>query len=267
MVRRGKLAKYKIEQSEKRMTIILYLSKVRNFFIGVSLLLVGIPLPVSAKYKPPKQTSAPSGPTTSTGRRGGCSRDRKTSLTALAPHQHVGQTTTSYPTFLWYVPESNPYPLRFQLYALGATGKQLLYTTQFHSTPGLMQHKLPPNQAGLVKGRRYSWQVILFCNPNRPSTAVVAGAKIDVMSLPTTLSNSLASMNQSENRSMLYAESGFWYDALAEISKPEYITLSAAKTSLIQDLITLETANRALPDNKQAKQLKEILETENFSQN
>lgn len=224
-------------------------------------------LPVLAKYKPPKQPSAPSGPITSTGTRGGCSREREASLTALAPHQHVGQTTASHPTFLWYVPESDPFPLRFQLYEQGATGKQLLHTTQLQSTPGLMQHTLPANQAGLVKGRRYSWQVILLCNPNRPSTAVLAGAEIDATNAPTSLSNSLASITQPEKRSNLYAESGFWYDALAEISKPENITLSAAKTNLIQDLIALETANGTHPDRKQAKQLKEILETEKFSQN
>ncbi len=238
------------------------------FYWSIALLLglTVIPLPAIAKYKPPKQPSAPSGPITSTGTRGGCSRDRKTSLTALAPHQHVGQTTASHPTFLWYIPESDSYPLRFQLYEKSATGKQLLYTTQLQSIPGLMQHTLPPNQAGLAKGRRYSWQVILLCNPNRPSTAVVAGAEVDMVSVPTILSNSLASITQPEHRSRLYAESGFWYDALAEISKTENITLSAAKTSLIQDLITLETVNETYPDNRQAKQLKEILEAETLSQ-
>lgn len=237
-------------------------SKYRLCFLGVSLVLAATALPAIAEYKPPKKRSAPSGTITSTGTRGGCSDQSKTALTAIAPTKHIGQTASSHPTFVWHVPDPDPHPLIFQLYELSSTGEQLIYTTQLQSTPGMMQLPLPKDEAGLSTGRRYTWQVVLLCEPNRPSTALRSGADIEAITLPSSLSAQLATAQSPEERMTLYAQAGFWYDALAEITQPQF---AEQRTTLIRALAAMETGTN--PDNGQGKKLQQILETEQLSQN
>lgn len=224
-------------------------------------------LPAIAEYKPPKKRSAPSGPITSTGTRSGCSGQSQTSLTALAPLQHVGQTVSSHPSFVWYVPDQEPRLLTFQLYQLSPAGKQLVYSTQLQSSPGLMQMTLPKDQSGLSVNQRYSWQAVLFCDPNRPSTALLAGAEIDVVNMPASLSQVLASTQTPAERAQHYADAGFWYDALYEVSQLPSGKLSEQQAALLQDLATLETAEGDNAVESQGQRLQQILAAELLSQN
>lgn len=231
-------------------------------FHRVLLVLLLVPLPALAEYKPPKKRSAPSKSVTTTGTRGGCNGEKSTSFTALAPVQHVGQTASSYPTFVWYIPDPDPRPLTFQLYELSPSGKQLVYDSYLQSSKGLMQLSLPQDQSGLSSDREYSWQVVLFCDPNSPSTALLAGASLNVITLPKTLSTQLAKTPSHEERAKLYAQAGFWYDALAEVTQPQF---SKQRINLIQALAALETSE-ATPKSEQGEKLLQILEADSLSQ-
>ncbi|MGG6270060.1 DUF928 domain-containing protein [Leptolyngbya sp. AN03gr2] len=137
-------------------------------------------------------------------------------MTPLAPLSHVGRTISLRPTFIWFVPDRQPYLLQFRLFR---NNGQLLYRTQMRSQSGLMQFSLPKEQPELEVGQSYVWQVALICDPNTPSLNVVATAKVEIVQLTAALRSQLETVQNPQQRSERYAESGLWYDAIAEARK------------------------------------------------
>ncbi|MGF1480958.1 MAG: DUF928 domain-containing protein [Cyanophyceae cyanobacterium] len=214
---------------------------------------------VRAEYRPPADQKPPTGRTTGTVSRGGCDGSAETSLTALAPSSHVGQTGSPHPTFAWFVPDSQSYPLEFRLDRYDASGDRTrIQTVPLQSQPGMMVLSLPEDQPGLPSGS-YRWQVVILCNPNRPSSALVAEADIDVVEQPSALAEALSTTDDALARANLYAESGFWYDALGEaLEAADGATTREFQRTLLADLAALEA--RAANDSQHDK-LKQIIET------
>ncbi|WP_333410759.1 DUF928 domain-containing protein [Microcoleus sp. LAD1_D5] len=195
----------------KRRTI--YSAGIASLMLSVSLSLAPLAL---AKYTPPKKPSAPKQTGTNTTRGGSCEANSPAVLTALVPFSHVGETISQHPTFTWFVPDRTSHPLQFRLFS--STG-QALYRTQMQSQPGIMQFSLPPNLPQLSIGQSYKWQVVLVCDRNVSSRNVVAAAEIQVVAPAASLQAQLAAAQTPQQRIDLYAESGLWYDAIAEARK------------------------------------------------
>ncbi len=214
-------------------------------------------------YKPPQKRSAPTSPTSTTGRRGGCTEESKTSLMALAPHDHVGHTRSRRPTFSWYVPDARTFPMEFQLYQLSAVGSaQKILALPLQSTPGFMQVSLPAGQASLDVGQRYLWKVIQFCEgTSRPSSALITQAEIDVVGTPTTsvmtqLSNLLLPPVE---RAQIAAEQGLWYDAISTVLHLESPAALNLRTQLLQNAdLEFEDTHLTKGHNDQSQQTEEI---------
>lgn len=192
------------------------------------------------RYTPPANPSAPGGSTTSAGVRGACGSGLNIGLTALAPKSHIGQTVSSHPTFAWFVQDTKPYPLAFQLYETGTSDRRLVYETELQSQPGIMHFTLPQQQPGLQVGKRYLWQVVMVCNPNRPADSSVAETELMVVELPAALKSQLATRDRA-SRVNRYAAAGFWYDAMAEaLQIAESQQNKTLTIALLQDLASLE---------------------------
>jgi hypothetical protein len=76
-------------------------------------------------------------------------------LTALAPYAHVGHSASNNPTLTWYVPDPEPYPIKFTLYELGLTDDSQnkatkIYEVELKNTSGIMTHALPIEQDVLL---------------------------------------------------------------------------------------------------------------------
>ncbi|MBD1860059.1 MULTISPECIES: DUF928 domain-containing protein [Trichocoleus] len=165
-----------------------------------------------AKYVPPKKASAPK-TTSTTITRGGCAANASGQLATLVPYSHVGLTTAKRPTFAWYVPNREAYPLEFRLFR---SNGQRLYKTQMQSQPGVMQFSLPVEQPELPPGE-YIWQVALQCDRFFPP--VVVSAQMQVVQPSPELEQQLAAEPNAPKRANLYAENSLWYDALATALK------------------------------------------------
>ncbi|HIK18977.1 MAG TPA: DUF928 domain-containing protein [Leptolyngbyaceae cyanobacterium M33_DOE_097] len=189
-----------------------------------------------AKYKPPPEPSAPIATGTNT-TRGGCDSNASVGLAPLVPFSHVGQTSSSRPTFVWFVPDRTPHPLQFRLFT--RTG-QPLYKTEMQSQLGIMQFSLPQNQPELAAGQVYRWQVELFCSPSNSLSSVVATADIEVVKPIARLQTQLAATQTPQQRIDLYAESGLWYDALAEALKAPNSPNSSPMLELLDSLASVE---------------------------
>ncbi|MBW4491490.1 MAG: DUF928 domain-containing protein [Trichocoleus desertorum ATA4-8-CV12] len=193
--------------------------QIYYYALTVSLLmsvLLGIVPVALAKYRPPAKPSAPKGTRPNITRGGNCDRSATIGLTTLVPLSHVGQTSSQHPSFFWFMPERQAYPLQFRLFT---SNGQPLYRTQLQSQAGIMQFSLPQSQPGLAIGQTYRWQVVLVCDPQAPSRNVVAAAEIEVVKPDAPLQTQLAAAATPQQQSNLYAETGLWYDAIAAALK------------------------------------------------
>jgi Domain of Unknown Function (DUF928) len=198
----------------------------------------------TGEYKPNPEPSAPKTTTTTTGTRGGCHQKSTNTLTALAPQTDIGQTVSQFPTFSWFVPDSQPLPMEFRLYQYdGQERSQLIEKVKMVSKPGIMQHSLPRDRPGLAVNQTYRWQVVIFCNPNRPSTALVTEAIVKVVEISPNFQQKLATTNNTLTKAELFAKSNFWYDALAEGLKNSSKQLSKnQQLRLLEILANSETS-------------------------
>jgi hypothetical protein len=200
-------------------------------------LLVASILPVQAAFQPPTTSKPIRTRTTTTGIRGGCASNALP-LLALAPQSKIGQTTQNRPTVHWYVPDTEPMPMVFVLEELDSEGNPTqIWQTSLQSQLGIMSFTLPQGAPALELGRVYRWQAVLLCNPNSPSSAIIAASEIEVVETSPELQSALVAANERQ-RADLYEEYGIWYDALTEAN-------DAKQRSLLNDLIQLEASQNA----------------------
>lgn len=221
---------------------------------------IGIAPVALAKYRPPKNPSAPKERGTNTTRGDSCDRNAAGKLTPLVPLSHIGQTSSSRPTFVWFVPglketsaraDRTLHPLQFRLFT--RTG-QPLYRTELQSQPGIMQISLPQNQPEFTTGQIYRWQVVLVCDPNAPSRNVVVAAEIEVVKPAASLQTQLAATPTPQQQSDLYAEEGLWYDAIAAALKAPK---TAQNQSVVLDLLASLASSEAQPEKEWSDRLKQ----------
>ena len=226
--------------------------------VSTAVFSLGAIAPVFAGYVPPQGGSAPqSGSTINNAVRGsGCSAASTTGLIPFAPRAHIGQTISTQPTFSWFTPESDPYLTEFRVAEYRPDGQlHVIYRTEFESTDNLLSSgistlSLNDTDVHLSPGQIYRWQVVLVCNPNRPSESLVAEADISVIDSSTELDTALETTTTATERAALYAESSLWYDALGEAVNTDTPDI---QVSLLEDLAAIE---------EQADEAERISETE-----
>ncbi len=136
-----------------------------------------------------------------------CKAQEQAPLTLLVPEDHVPLTTSSHPTFYWYMNTTLSTPIRLTIQEPGQPS--LIYVRNWsQGMSGVYAMKLPATVNPLQVGKQYRWTVTVICNPKKPSENIYAKAWIERVKKPNIISN---------NRSCLesYAESGIWYDALS----------------------------------------------------
>ncbi|MBW4491483.1 MAG: DUF928 domain-containing protein [Trichocoleus desertorum ATA4-8-CV12] len=200
----------------------------------------------------PRQTVSTEGNETQYNAWWRCDRSATIGLTTLVPLSHVGQTSSQHPSFFWFVPERQAYPLQFRLFT---SNGQPLYRTQLQSQAGIMQFSLPQSQPQLAIGQTYRWQVVLVCDPQVPSRNVVAAAEIEVVKPDASLQTQLAAAPTPQQQSNLYAETGLWYDAIAAALKASE---TAQTQSPVLDLLDSLAASEAQPLKDWSDRLKQI---------
>ncbi|NJK58465.1 MAG: DUF928 domain-containing protein [Pleurocapsa sp. SU_5_0] len=263
---------------------------------------LGMTHPAQAEYKkPPTPTGndAPDAQTTSiAATRGVCNpaadrseqKANSATLTALAPYSHVGQSSSTHPTFTWYLPDQESYPMEFWLYEFDPTsydgkGKQV-YQAKLSSSAGIMTHALSKEQASLSPGKTYVWQVAVICNPNSPSQSLVVNNRVKIVPVDPTITTQLNNSSDGDypkglaypkvyplgsrraprtltdrlKRSDIYAQAGLWYDALAEVATmPNDPQAQNLTLKLISQLAATEQAKNS-PSAENTKEIK-LIET------
>ncbi len=198
------------------------------------------------------------------GSRGGCEQSSipaEDLVTLLIPSKdYIGQTTSSHPTFFWYLSQPVSLPMQFTLRESGVS--QPLYQKQIDSPkPGIIQLEIPKDRKGLVAGKSYGWSVTLVCNAKRPSVNPFFYSWIERVPTTPALEQKLALTNSNSNtatqmllsekssgdrnsllkamreRASIYAQAGLWYDALATLSKAQ--TANSSESYVREDFLSL----------------------------
>ena len=185
--------------------------------LSLTSLAVVAPTASAQQYQPPTG-DPPGGPRGSNGSREGCGRAYGIPLTALAPTQHVGQTTTTTPTFIWFIPATSPYRIDLSFYTFNDDQqRELLHQVEYvDSTSGLVKFTLPADEFNLSPGQVYQWQVSIACTPDGPSYDQSFISTLEVVAPPDSLTTALATAQTPAEKAEIYAEAGYWYDALRE---------------------------------------------------
>ena len=192
------------------------------------------------KYNPPS-VGAP------VGRVGGGTRGSGdvSTLSVLAP-PHVGLTGQEQPVLYWYLAQATTYPI--ELTVRDEQTPQPFLETHLGSfaRPGIQRVRLADYGVRLMPGVRYRWAVALVPNPGYRSKDIVAEGAIEYKQLPAALQTQLTQTHEAQAPS-LYAEAGFWYDALAAISDlidavPEDLLLRQQRAALLEQVGLSEVA-------------------------
>jgi hypothetical protein len=163
-------------------------------------------------YRPP-QRGAPGG------RVGGGTRGPSMAfplLWALVP-DHVGLSTVAQPRLVWYLSKATTYPLEFTV--IDETGVTPIIEKRLSSPPdsGIHIIRLADYDLKLEKGKTYQWFVSLITDLEHRSTDIIAGGMIQVSDLPASLGEDARKANPVD-ATRLWAQAGFWYDAMGVIS-------------------------------------------------
>ena len=200
------------------------------------------------KYTPPS-TGRQDEESVSSGSRGCDKVNAAKSFHLIVPKDHVGKTTKSHPTFLWYISSKTDVPM--QLILQEPEAYKLIFKTRLQpARAGIVALELPSSIPGLEYGKQYNWTVSLICSERHPSRNSYASAnieriKIDSFSSLKTLPPKLA---DSSLGTSIYAGLGVWYDAIASActrTENEMCLISQDFTSLLAqvglgNIVTLE---------------------------
>ncbi|MGG6293995.1 DUF928 domain-containing protein [Leptolyngbya sp. AN02str] len=222
--------------------------------IAVSLSLVATP-GMAQRYSPPNEPPIVAGgsPTGRSG--GGASRGTcplvDTDLTALVPSgQHATPTassanivwarsTQSHPTLWFYSPYTLSSDMPAELVLIDKHNNIIYQTMMDHSAaPGILEVPIPASVPPLQLNQGYEWIFSVYCGPENP---VVASGWIEGSVLNPELSAQIAEALSPVAKATLYAENGYWHDALAELAaarraNPTNEAIATAWRNLLQSV-------------------------------
>ena len=188
-----------------------------------------------ATFEPRKDQPAPT-LTVGGGRRNdnNCPQDRPTSeqltktnllnqrLTPLLPSPltNLQLTVSTNPTFLVYVPQTSAKAVEFTLVTKDKDNSEKgIYqtTVTLTNTPGIVSIRLPATAPVLEIGKDYKWVVVMACQGGEPTPEDPFAEGLVRRIQPDS---SLSQLDKAKplDRVALYAKSGSWYDAVANLA-------------------------------------------------
>lgn len=133
-----------------------------------------------------------------------------------------GYTTSANPSLLFYVPFSQQpsYLTEFILKEDSADNDEIIYETTIPlpEKPGVISWTLPEDAPELKVGQRYRWFFSIYCDPEKMSPPVHVEGVIYRMPISSEVASKLTTATLLEKLE-IYAENGFWYDAIATLAE------------------------------------------------
>ncbi len=178
-------------------------------------------LPSQAAFNPGGTVGKPGNRRGLATRGGGCKASGQPTLTTLVPKNNLGLSASATPTFYWFVPANTYQYVNFTLTKVDAADQptDVIYSvlSRISGQGGLASVTIPEQATTqtLEAGASYRWQVRMLCS-NQDRRGLSATGWVTYMPPSPTLANQLAA--QPSNKFDVYAEAGYWYDAVKELA-------------------------------------------------
>ena len=185
-------------------------------------------------YRPPPR-GAPGG------RVGGASRGTyKTAaplplIELLAPEDHTGLSANPAPTLYYFVSGPVYWPTRFTISAPMQPVPVIDAKITPPSAAGIYALNVSDYQVRLRPGIIYTWSVSAIIDPNARSRDLVATASLLLGSPGSAVENAVRTASPAQ-RADLYAQAGFWYDAVAAAAEAAPFDRDAALNALMSEV-------------------------------
>jgi hypothetical protein len=150
--------------------------------------------------------------------RGGCASRNQLSLTALTPKNKRGRTVSEYPTFFFYLPQTEAELAEFiledesgnQIYQQDLTIKNL---------SGVIRVSIPANKnvPPLEVGKNYTWKFSVVCDAEDRSSDQLESGIVRRVELSPDIFRKLENADP-RLKTFIYAENGIWQDALSNLA-------------------------------------------------
>lgn len=194
------------------------------------------------RYKPPV-SGGPALTVTGGTRHGGIGN--LPSLSVLAP-EHEALTTQAQPALFWF--QGGPAKAKIEVILTEPEKEKPLLNLEGggEQKAGIHSVSLARQKITLEPNRRYHWSVALVPDPKSRSKDVIATGVIKRVEAPAELTAKIEKASQAE-RAAIYAEAGFWYDALQALSlaiaaEPKNADLRRLRASLLEQAKLKEAA-------------------------
>jgi hypothetical protein len=151
--------------------------------------------------------------------RGGCGSSNQVSVTPLVPKNKIGWTVSDYPTFFFYLPQTDSELAEFILE--DESGNQIYQQElTIKNLSGVIGVSIPANTnvPPLEVGKSYTWKFTVVCDAqDRSSDQLESGIVRRVELSPDILSE----LEKADPRlkTFIYAEKGIWQDALSNLAE------------------------------------------------
>jgi hypothetical protein len=147
--------------------------------------------------------------------------DSDLTIEVLAPDDHIGWSAVSQPILYSYLsrPVTLPLELTIDTHELGKQREPLLELTLHQDRPtGIFSLNLHDLGVRLKPGVDYRWSVAVVINPDQRSSDLIASGLIRYVPPPPAFASTVARL-QGVALTRLYAEHGYWYDAIRAVSE------------------------------------------------
>jgi hypothetical protein len=157
-------------------------------------------------------------------------------LSVLAP-DHSGLTVSEQPSLYWFISTGTSAPVELTVTDPNAAQPLLELRIPPPVKAGVHRLRLTDHGVKLAPGIAYRWYVSVVSESGRRSRDVLAGGTIERADGPPGLGARVSQASRSD-LPFIYADAGFWYDALAAVSdlieaKPEDVALRKQRAALM----------------------------------
>ena len=201
------------------------------------------PASLKLRYNPPASPSGAASVRVTGGTRG--AGDKQPMLYVLAP-EHVALTTQPQPALFWYQSHSAKADFELTLTEPKKAEPLLSLKGDASQKAGIHSVALARHKITLKPGVTYQWSVAIIPDAANRSKDVIASGMVKRVEAPGNLAEKIGNASPAE-RAALYAQAGFWYDALQAIStgiaaEPKNSELREMRASLLEQARLPEAA-------------------------
>jgi len=183
--------------------------------------------------------------------RGGCASTSQPSLTALVPKNKIGRTVSDYPTFFFYLPQTEA---ELAELILEDESGNLIYREDLtiKNLSGVIGVSIPANTnvPPLEVGKSYTWKFTVVCDAEDRSSDQLETGIVRRVELSADILGELEKADLRE-KTVIYAENGIWQDALGTLAaarraNPNDTDLAADWKTLLDSVTLPEIAKEPI---------------------